>query len=53
MRALLTEGRTGALEGFVSKKTGRPFSAHLTMALDGKDPGKLGFEFPPRKGGRR
>ena len=53
MRALLTEGRTGVMEGFVSKKTGRPFSAHLTMALDGKEPGKLGFEFPPRKGGRR
>ena len=53
MRALLSEGRTGVLEGFVSKKTGRPFKAHLTMALDGKEPGKLGFEFPPRKGGRR
>ena len=52
MRALLGEGKTGVLEGFVSKKTGRPFKAHLTMDLK-DDPGKLGFEFPPRKGGRK
>ena len=50
MRAMLSEGKTGVLEGFVSKKTGRPFKAHLTMELGGKDAGKLGFEFPPRKG---
>ena len=51
IRALLTEGKTGVLEGFVSKKTGRPFKAHLTLTLGGgKDAGKLGFEFPPRKG---
>ena len=42
MRALLGEGKTGVLEGFVSKKTGRPFKAHLTMDLK-DDPGKLGF----------
>ena len=52
MRLLLAKGKTGVLEGFVSKKTGRPFKAHLTMELEGKDAGKLGFEFPPRKGGR-
>ena len=48
MRALLESGRTANLQGFVSKKTGRPFSAHLTMDLK-DDPGKLGFEFAPRK----
>ena len=53
MRALLTEGKTGVLEGFVSKKTGRPFKAHLTLGLSGAEAGKLGFEFPPRKGGAR
>ena len=53
MRALLAKGKTGVLDGFVSKKSGRPFKAHLTMALDGQEAGKLGFEFPPRKGGRK
>ena len=52
MRLLLSEGKTGVLEGFVSKKTGRPFKAHLTMDLKG-ELGKLGFEFPPRKGAKK
>ncbi|MGJ8725803.1 MAG: DNA topoisomerase III [Roseibacillus sp.] len=43
---LLAEGKTGLLPGFVSKRTKRPFSAHLT--LDSSN-GKIGFEFPPRK----
>jgi DNA topoisomerase-3 len=41
---LLETGRTDLLERFISKRTGKPFSAILT--LDKK--GKLGFEFPPR-----
>jgi DNA topoisomerase-3 len=45
MRKLLTEGKTGLIAGFVSKKgKARPFSAFLT--LDAK--GKIGWEFPPR-----
>lgn len=43
---LLATGRTGLLGGFVSSKTGRPFSAALVVA----DQGKVGFEFPPREG---
>ena len=45
---LLKDGRTELLSGFISKKTRRPFSAHLTMSLEDKT-GKLGFEFAPRK----
>ncbi|MGI9306698.1 MAG: topoisomerase C-terminal repeat-containing protein, partial [Gammaproteobacteria bacterium] len=41
IKMLLAEGKTELLEGFVSKKSGRAFSAYLT--LTGK--GKLGFEF--------
>ena len=48
VRALLNEGRTPLLEGFVSSRTNRPFSAHLKMDLSAKT-GKLEFEFPPRK----
>ena len=39
---LLTTGKTGLLEGFISKR-GRPFSAYLTL-----EDGKVGFEFPER-----
>ncbi|MGI9311771.1 MAG: DNA topoisomerase III [bacterium] len=46
---LLTQGKTALLEGFVSKKNNRKFAAHLTMDLTAKT-GKLGFEFPLRKG---
>jgi Zn finger protein HypA/HybF involved in hydrogenase expression len=42
---LLTEGRTGLLDKFISK-AGRPFSAYLVM----DDMGKITFEFPPRDG---
>jgi DNA topoisomerase-3 len=41
---LLTEGKTDLLNGFVSKRTKRPFKAHLIL----KDDGQIGFEFPPR-----
>jgi len=41
---LLKEGRTDLLQGFVSRKTGKTFAAHLV--LDEKS--KVGFEFPPR-----
>ena len=46
MRKLLTEGKTGLIAGFVSKKgKARPFSAFLTL----NDKGKIGWEFPPRE----
>lgn len=41
---LLGNGRTDVMENFVSKRTGRSFSAILLL----KEGGKLGFEFPPR-----
>jgi DNA topoisomerase-3 len=47
IRLLLSEGKTAFLERFVSKKTGRPFKARLTMNLQDKQ-AKLGFEFAPR-----
>lgn len=42
---MLTKGKTPLLPGFISKKTRRPFAAHLTL-----DPetAKIGFEFAPR-----
>lgn len=43
---LLSEGKTGLIPGFISKRTKRPFSAHLTLDTGN---GKIGFEFPPRK----
>lgn len=42
---LFTEGKTPLLDGFVSKRTKRPFKAHLTLDFDS---GKIGFEFAPR-----
>jgi DNA topoisomerase-3 len=43
MKKLLAEGKTDLLHGFISRK-GRPFSAYLVRASDGK----VGFEFAPR-----
>lgn len=43
---LLNDGKTSQLDGFVSKRTRRPFKAMLTME---SGTGKLGFEFEPRK----
>ncbi|MDR1303327.1 MAG: DNA topoisomerase 3 [Puniceicoccales bacterium] len=45
VQKLLSEGKSDLLEGFCSKRTGRIFSAFLT--LNGE--GKVGFEFVPRK----
>lgn len=42
---LFSEGKTDLLEGFVSKRTKRPFKAHLTLDFE---TGKIGFEFAPR-----
>lgn len=42
---LFAEGKTPLLEGFVSKRTKRPFKAHLTLDFE---TGKIGFEFAPR-----
>jgi DNA topoisomerase-3 len=41
---LLENGRTDLLKKFISKK-GRPFSAYLVRAADGK----IGFEFEQKK----
>ena len=45
VEALLTVGKTPLLNGFISKRTKRPFKAHLTLDFD---KGKVGFEFAPR-----
>ncbi len=42
---LFTEGKTHLLEGFISKRTKRPFKAYLTLNFE---TGKIGFEFAPR-----
>jgi DNA topoisomerase-3 len=47
VRQLLAEGRTGKLDGFVSK-AGRPFAAHLRLGQDGK----VGFDFDGPPAGR-
>ena len=44
-KKLFGEGKTDIIEGFISRKTKRPFSAFLLLD---KKTGKLGFEFPPR-----
>jgi len=44
-RKLFSEGKTDVIEGFISRKTKRPFSAHLLLD---SETGKLTFEFPPR-----
>jgi len=43
VKALFSTGKTPLIEGFISKRTKRPFKAHLTF--DEKT-GKIGFEFP-------
>ncbi|MGC6423603.1 MAG: DNA topoisomerase III [Lentimonas sp.] len=42
---LFTEGKTPLIDGFISKRTKRPFKAHLTLDFE---KGKVGFEFAPR-----
>lgn len=41
VESLLTKGRTSEIKGFVSKKTGKTFSAKLVLGSDGK----ITFEF--------
>lgn len=43
--ALLTSGKTPLIEGFISRRTKRPFKAMLTLDFE---TGKIGFEFEPR-----
>ncbi len=43
--ALLSDGKTEVLRGFVSAKTGKAFDAMLTLEKDGR----VGFAFPPRE----
>ena len=45
VQKLLSEGKTGLIKGFKSKRTGRLFDAFLIL----KKRGDIGFEFPPRK----
>jgi DNA topoisomerase-3 len=45
MAKLLAAGRTELLSQFISRKSGRPFSAFLVF----DEKGKVGFEFPPRE----
>ena len=49
VRALLSKGRTGLIQGFRSNRTHKTFDATLVLNKDGK----IGFEFPPRKSGFR
>ena len=44
MQTLLSSGKSPLIEGFISKRTKRPFKAHLTFDVT---TGKIGFEFPP------
>ena len=43
--ALLTSGKTSLIEGFISRRTKRPFKAMLTLDFE---TGKIVFEFEPR-----
>ena len=45
MKKMLTEGKTGLIQGFQSSKTRRFFDAYLKITSKGK----LEFEFPPRE----
>ena len=45
VKQLLLNGKTELIEGFVSKRTGKRFSAYLIL----KSNGGIGFEFPPRE----
>ncbi|MBT8043783.1 MAG: topoisomerase C-terminal repeat-containing protein, partial [Verrucomicrobiae bacterium] len=47
---LIEKGKTMLLKGFVSKRTKRAFSAYLTFD---HGTGKVGFEFEPRKFGKK
>ena len=42
VEALFTQGKTPLLDDFISKRTKRPFKAHLTLNFE---TGKIGFEF--------
>ncbi len=46
---LLEEKKTDLLPNFWSKRSKKPFSAHLIL----KDNGDIGFEFPPRPAGAK
>lgn len=44
IKILLNSGKSPLIENFISKRTKRPFKAHLTFNVS---TGKIGFEFPP------
>ncbi len=50
VKKMLTTGKTDLIPGFISRRTRRPFAAHLTL-----DPetAKIGFEFAPRKAAKK
>ena len=43
---LFTKGKTALLDGFISRRTKRPFKAHLTLDFE---KGEIGFEFAAKK----
>jgi len=45
VESLFTTGKTPMIDGFISKRTKRPFKAKLTLDFES---GKIGFEFAPR-----
>lgn len=47
---LIEKGKTNLLPGFISKRTKRAFTAYLTFD---QASGKIGFEFEPRKAGKK
>lgn len=47
LETIIVKGKSSELEGFTSK-AGKPFSAFVILV--DKTTGRLGFDFPPRKG---
>ncbi|MBP5191075.1 MAG: DNA topoisomerase 3 [Opitutales bacterium] len=45
VQTLLQDGKTSLIDGFISKRNGKHFSAYLVL----KKNGTIGFEFPPRE----
>ncbi len=50
VKKMLNTGKTDLIPGFISKKTKRPFAAHLTLDFE---TAKIGFEFAPRKAAKK
>ena len=50
LKKLLNDGQTELLEGFISKRTKRPFKAYLVFDSRKK---AVGFKFEPRESGKK